>query len=224
MQYIYHQDSGQNQVIVEGELHKYLFKVRRSTTDDVLYLRNLNDSNLYEYSIISIDKRKAILQLKTFQEKELYNAQPLHIGWCAIDPKNIEKVIPSLNEIGVQKITFIHCDYSQKNFKINLDRLEKILINSSQQCGRTQLMHLDVCKSLEDFLQNNDNVFCVDFTTKIASEDKLQNIKTIVLGCEGGFTQNERDLFNENQIIGFDTPTILRSETAAISIASKILL
>ena len=44
----------------------------------------------------------------------------LHIGWCVIDPKTVEKYIASLNEIGVDKITFIYADYSQKISKLIL--------------------------------------------------------------------------------------------------------
>ncbi|XPV54809.1 MAG: hypothetical protein ACNI3H_07545 [Halarcobacter ebronensis] len=55
------------------------------------------------------------------------------MAWCIVDPKTIEKELPYLNELGVRKITFISCDYSQKNFKLNFEKLEKILVNSSSQ-------------------------------------------------------------------------------------------
>ncbi|WP_419671776.1 16S rRNA (uracil(1498)-N(3))-methyltransferase [Aliarcobacter butzleri] len=44
------------------------------------------------------------------------------------------------------------------------------------------------------------------------------------MGCEGGFSKNERDKFNKNFIVGFDSNLILRSETAIISASSKIIL
>lgn len=224
MQYIFHIQAGESQLNVDSELHKYLFKVRRSKVGDVLFIRNLIDDNLYKYSITLIDKKNAWLKLLNYEKKIVVNSQSLHIGWCIIDPKNIEKVLPSLNEIGVDKITFIYCDYSQSSFKINTQRLEKILINSSQQCGRTNIMKIDEVKNIETFLQNNDDVYCIDFTSQKTSCEALKNIHTIVLGCEGGFSTKERKLFNDNHVIGFDTPTILKSETAVISIASRILL
>lgn len=50
------------------------------------------------------------------------------------------------------------------------------------------------------------------------------NIETIILGCEGGFSNFERDKFNREKVIGFKSNLILKSETAAISAVSKILI
>ena len=47
----------------------------------------------------------------------------------------------------IKSLLFI--DYSQKNFKINIEKIEKILINSSCQCGRSNIIKLDVCKTLK---------------------------------------------------------------------------
>jgi 16S rRNA (uracil1498-N3)-methyltransferase len=57
--------------------------------------------------------------------------------------------------MGVGKITFITCAYSQKNFKPSLERMEKILINSCEQCGRSELMAIDFCDSVKAFLESN---------------------------------------------------------------------
>ena len=125
--------------------------------------------------------------------------------------------------MGVEKITFIYADYSQKNFKINIEKLEKILINSSSQCGRSNIIKLEVSKSLEDFLKENEKVYFLDFST-ICIDDKKNEIKTLVIGCEGGFSQKEREKFNKDFVVGFNSNLILRSETAIISAGAKILL
>ncbi|XPV83978.1 MAG: RsmE family RNA methyltransferase [Halarcobacter sp.] len=93
-------------------------------------------------------------------EKIVENAKKLHLAWCVVDPKTVEKNIASLNEFGLDKITFISCEYSQKNFKINLEKLEKILLNSSSQCGRSSIIKLENRESLDKFLSvNNPNSF-----------------------------------------------------------------
>ncbi|MFW0694683.1 RsmE family RNA methyltransferase, partial [Aliarcobacter butzleri] len=76
-----------------------------------------------------------------------------------------EKYITSLNEIGIEKITFIYSDFSQKYFKINIEKLEKILINSSSQCGRSSIIKLEICKNLDEFMKKNVEVYFLDFTT-----------------------------------------------------------
>jgi 16S rRNA (uracil1498-N3)-methyltransferase len=127
MQFTYHQDSGKDILKIEGELHKYLFKVRRHNKEKELYFRNLEDQFLYQYEVIEIGKRDSSLQLISKEEKIIEATKKLHIGWCKIDFKSIEKVIASLNEMGVDKITFIECEYSQRNDKINYDKLDRLL-------------------------------------------------------------------------------------------------
>ena len=223
MQFTYEEFCGSDFLEIKDEVYNYLIKARRHKIDDEIYFRNLKDDNIYLYKINLIDKKKAILNLISAEEKILLNNKNLHLGWCVVDPKTVEKFITSLNEMGVDKITFIYADYSQKNFKINIEKLEKILINSSCQCGRSNIIKLEVCKNLEQFMKENSDVYFLDFST-LCVDDKKDEIKTLVIGCEGGFSQKERDKFNKDFVVGFNSNLILRSETAIISAGAKILL
>lgn len=220
MQYLYHPQSGAPTLVLTGEDHRYLFKVRRLAKGATIALRNLANEILYLYLIDSIDKKEATLKLIKQEILPLKSDISLHLGWCIIDPKNIEKVLPMLNEIGVTKITFIKCARSQQNFKLEMTRLERILLASSQQCGRSTPMHMDTAKSLKEFLQNHPDAYLLDFSTN--TELKKGAIQTVVIGCEGGFTPEETAL--AKNIIGFPTPLILRSESAACAISTKIIL
>ncbi|MFC2057507.1 16S rRNA (uracil(1498)-N(3))-methyltransferase [Campylobacterota bacterium] len=222
MLYLYHQEAGQPQLTLLGDDHRYIFKVRRHKVEDTLYLRNLEDGLLHRYLITYIDKRSVILELKESQILEIKAKIPLHIGWCVIDPKSIEKVLPSLNEMGVDKITFIYCKRSQKSFKVDFTRLEKILLNSSQQSGRSEMMQLGMADDLESFLKVNPESKMLNFSEN--SVDSQEDIKTIVIGCEGGFHADEVALFKSENIVGFDTPLVLKSESAVCAVASKLLL
>jgi 16S rRNA (uracil1498-N3)-methyltransferase len=53
---------------------------------------------------------------------------------------------------------------------------------------------------------------------------KESEIDTVVIGCEGGLTDAEIKLFDPEKIVGLDTPLILRSESAVVAAASKLLL
>jgi len=220
--YLYHKEAGKPQLTLTGDEHRYIFKVRRHKVDDTLYLRNLEDGLLHRYRITVIDKRSVILELQESQVLEVKAKKSLHIGWCVIDPKSIEKVITSLNEVGVEKITFIYCKRSQKSFKVDFKRLEKILLNSSQQSGRSEMMKLEMAEDMESFLKQNPQSMMLNFSeNKIGSQS---NIDTIVIGCEGGFHEDEVALFKPENIIGFDTSLVLKSESAVCAVASKVLL
>lgn len=221
MQYTYHKDSGLELIEIESDLHKYLFKVRRHDINDDLCFRNLNDQNLYSYKVQNIDRRKTTLSLQSFEEKTILPKKELHIGWCKIDPKSIEKVIASLNELGVTKITFINCEFSQGKYTVNYDKLEKLLINSSQQSGRSSIIELTECESLAKFLEINEDSYMFNFSNNLV-DDVKNDIKTIVIGCEGGFSQNEISLVDKEKVVGINSNLILRSETGVITLASKI--
>ena len=222
MLYLYHKEAGQSQLTLLGDEHRYIFKVRRHKVDDTLYLRNLEDGLLHRYLITYLDKRSVNLELQESQILEIKAKVPLHIGWCVIDPKNIEKVLPSLNEMGVEKITFIYCKRSQKSFKLDFKRLEKILLNSSQQSGRSEMMQLEMAESLEAFIDENPQSYLLNFSEHTLSSQIT--IDTIVVGCEGGMTEDEVALFEPKRVVGFETPLVLKSESAVCAAAAKILL
>ena len=128
-----------------------------------------------------------------------------------------------LNEAGVSKIYFIYSDRSQKNFKIDEERLARILISSCCQCGRASLMETAVCRSLDEFCDMNIPFFAFDF-----GGENIRDIRsgTFLIGPEGGFSERERELIKKSaqKIVSFTAPNIFRSETAAVAAASLALI
>jgi len=222
MQFIYHKDSSKQNLTIDGDLYKYIFKVRRLDSTKNIFFRNLEDKNIYEYKVLNIDRRKATLELIGFEQKIIEPKKELHIAWCIIDPKSIEKYIASLNELGVTKITFIYCQYSQKQYKPNLEKLKKLLINSSSQCGRSSIIELDICDTLQEFIKNNPNSYMFNFSKNNILNYK-DDISTIIIGCEGGFSKQEFESFDKQKVVGIDNNLILKSETAVLSVACNIL-
>jgi 16S rRNA (uracil1498-N3)-methyltransferase len=222
MQYLYHKEASVSSLILKGDEHRYIFKVRRHREGETIALRNLSDGFIYFYKINSLDKKEAHLFLEKSELLEVVAKRKLHIGWCVIDPKSVEKVLPTLNEMGVDSITFIYCERSQKSFKPDFKRLEKILLNSSQQSGRSSMMKLTMGSNLNDFLEENSNAVMLNFSEHTLNKESV--VETFVIGCEGGFTADEVALFKLKNIMGLDTPLILKSESAVCAVASKLLL
>ena len=223
VQFLFSDDAGKETLKLKGEEYKYLFKVRRHNVDDVLYFRTrFKSEELHEYKVISLDGRSASLELLSTKVKEIGSSKQLHIAWCVIDPKSVEKVLPSLNELGVSKISFIYCARSQKNFKTDIPRYERILETSSQQCGRSQQIVLETFKTLEAFLDDNPQTVVLDFCDEVLGCEN--DVQTVLIGCEGGFSDDERKKLQTFKRFRLDTPMILRSESAAMAIASKVLI
>ncbi|WP_066168341.1 16S rRNA (uracil(1498)-N(3))-methyltransferase [Aliarcobacter cryaerophilus] len=223
MQFIYDKNAKNELLKIEDENYNYIVKARRHKLDDILDFRNLEDDFLYSYKISQIYKKSLFLNLLKKEKRVIENSKKIHLAWCIVDPKTIYENIASLNELGVDKITFVYSDFSQKNFKINFEKLEKILINSSSQCGRSSIIKLDIYKNIDNFIKDNPDTYFLDFS-QTSIDSKVSDIKTLMIGTEGGFSKRERELFNKNFIVGFSSNLILKSQTAIISATSKIIL
>jgi len=211
------------QLIIKGENFKYLVKVRRhSEGDSLLFRSRKNIEELVKYKVISIENRAMNLEKISSVYQRVEARKKLHIAWCVIDPKSVEKVLPSLSEIGVSQISFIFCDRSQKNFKHDLKRFDRILETSMQQSGRTSKIVFDQYKSIKDFLEKFPDTKVFDFSDKTL--DDVSDVQRVLIGCEGGFSENERTFLKSFDVCKFDTDLVLRSESAVLAIASKILL
>ena len=223
MIYLLENSAGKTELTLKGETHKYLVKVLRHSVGDRLQLRSKEDiEKLHTYEIINIDGRSLNLRLLSTVIEEINPPKELHIAWCVIDTKSIEKVLPSLNEIGVSKISFIYCDRSQKNFKLDFKRFERILETSMQQSGRTHMMEFDVYKNISTFIEEFPDTKVFDFTQNVLKGDS--NFTRVLIGCEGGFSKMEKEFLVNQEVFRLDTPMVLRSESAAMAVASKILL
>lgn len=222
MQFVYHEEASKSLLNIEEELYKYLIKVRRHSLNDVIAFRNLKDNNVYDYKVELISKKSATLSLVKTQEYPCELKQNIHLAWCVVDTKTIEKELPYLNELGVQKLSFVYADYSQKNFKLNFDKYTKILINSCQQCGRSSLMQFEVFNSVDEYIKAYPQSCMFNF-----SQSSIENslpIQSIIIGCEGGFSKREVALFDAAKIVGVNSNLILRSETAITVVAAKLLV
>jgi len=223
MIYLFNENAGEERFSIKGEDFKYLIKVRRHSVGDELGFRKKEDiKTLHIYKLTNIEPRSATFELLSSKVLEIKAKKELHIGWCVIDNKSIEKVLASLNEVGVCKITFIYCERSQKNFKPDFKRFSRIIEASNQQCGRTELMEFEICKNIELFIQDNPDTKVFDFTDKTLECES--DFQTVLIGCEGGFSPSEKEYLKNQEVFRLDTPMVLRSESAALAVASKILL
>lgn len=221
MQFLYHPDAGVQTLTVRDDAYRYLFKVRRCRGGEPVMLRNLKDARLLTYRVAKIDRKEAWLRLEASCDRPVFHARFLHIGWCVVDPKTVEKSLPMLNELGVAKISFVYCDRSQKNFHLDFERLEKILVNSCQQCGRSALMEIEVIDGAAEYFRRYPESGVLDFGG-VSLEGDIP--ESMLIGCEGGFSEAEHGLLTERPVFGLKTPLILRSESAVMATAAKCLL
>jgi len=221
--YLFDDNAGKEAITLKGEVYKYLVKVLRHQENDELHFRNRNNIEvLYTYQIVNIAGRSLDVKLISHYDNRVAPSKALHLAWCVIESKSIEKVLASLNEIGVSKISFIYCERSQKNFKLDFKRFDRIVESSMQQCGRTHKMEFDTYKNVSSFINEFPDTKVFDFTEKILKGDS--DFRRVLIGCEGGFSQDEKVFLSSLEVFRLGTPMVLRSESAAMAVSSKILL
>lgn len=218
MKFLYSKEAKNEQIRLEGEAFLHL-KARRAKLGERIDVRNLTDGQNHIYEIVNLDKRGAELNLIFSHDVEARSSD-LALAWAIVDPKTIEKTLPSLNETGIAKVVFFYGEFSQKNFKLDFSRLERILINSCEQCGRNDLMKFEIYKSLDELVKFYPNVALIDFEGE--SLDGYAGKEILAIGPEGGFSQSEREVVAKKY--GLRAKNILRSQTAILGIAAKILI
>lgn len=212
MQFLHLPHAGESRLVLEGEAFHYLCKVRRIRAQETLRARNLRDDYLYEYRVEAIGRREATLTLVQSLERRVVPRRFFHLIWAVVDSKSIEKALPMLNELGVGKISFFYARYSQRDVKIDQARLERILIHSCEQSGRSALPEVEVLKNLDEVLARYEAFGVLDFGGEILGAGACERL---MVGPEGGFSEEERERLARMKRYSTGEELILRSESAA---------
>ena len=202
----------------------YVNKVMRIKQNEVFSL--FNSSGEWEAKILNISK--GIVQFNvTKQLRQKENFKELWLAFSPIKSNYFNFMIQKATELGVTKFIPIIFDRTIVR-KINKERLEKVIIEASEQSNRINVPDIEEPKSLDDFLTNNkvDLIF-TDLNsenTKIDLNKVTDNPTCVIIGPEGDFSEQERAnilKFNGVQPLKINE-NILRSETAIISAISII--
>ena len=202
----------------------YVNKVMRVKENEIFSL--FNSSGEWEAKILNISK--GIVEFNvTKQLRQKENSKELWLAFSPIKSNYFNFMIQKATELGVTKFIPIIFDRTIVR-KINKERLEKVIIEASEQSNRINAPDIEDPKSLDDFLNNNkvDLIF-----TDLNSENTKIDLKKVtdkptclIIGPEGDFSEEERAKilkFSGVQPLKIND-NILRSETAVISAISII--
>ncbi len=202
----------------------YLVKVMRVKENEVFSLFNKNGE--WQAKILGISKN--IVEFKTTKQlRQKENAKELWLAFSPIKSNYQNFMIQKATELGVTKFLPIIFDRTIVR-KINKERLEKIVIEASEQSNRINVPIIEESQNLTNFLKTNS--IDLIFTDLNSRNNKIDKSKLtdrpvcIIIGPEGDFSEAEREeilSFSGVQAIKINE-NILRSETAVISAISII--
>ena len=202
----------------------YLSKVMRVKENEVFSL--FNKEGEWEAKVLGIFKN--IVEFKII--KQLRQKETTKELWLAFSPikSNYQNfMLQKATELGVTKFLPIIFDRTVVR-KINKDRIEKIVIEASEQSNRINIPTIEEAQDLNGFLKKNSmNLIFTDLNSNIKKIDKSKFTDKpvcIIIGPEGDFSETEREKilsFKGVQPIKINE-NILRSETAVISAISIV--
>ena len=221
-------ENPESEIVLSKEESKHATRVLRKKEGDIL---NFTDGKggFYKAEITVADTKKCRLQIISSEQKPKQHNYHLHI---AIAPtKNMDRYewfLEKATEIGIDEITPIICDHSERKV-LKTERCNRILLSAMKQSLKFHLPRLNKAISFGEFLkkEHHNNVY-------IAHCDKgekkfLKNIikpkepATILIGPEGDFSSIE---ILKSIKSGYIPITLgdarLRTETAALVAVQNI--
>ena len=217
------------QLILEDDLYNQIINVLRMNKGDKLILFNGSELD-YVCEIFEILKKKVVINVLSAEKNKANPIKNITLFQALVKGEKLELITQKITEIGVSKLVpFVStfCDVKENTAKIN--RLPKITIEACKQCGRS--IPVEICEPIKfnkvlELLQGFDMVvFAYEKADKPLNIEAInaQNI-AIVVGSEGGFSENEAQSIAglKNALTISLGNTILRAETAAITLSSTI--
>ena len=180
-----------NSILDKSQSH-YLTKVMRVKENEVFSIFNKNGE--WQAKVLGI--LKGIVEFKTV--KQLRKKESSKELWLAFSPikSNYQNfMIQKATELGVTKFLPIIFDRTVVR-KINNERLEKIVIEASEQSNRLNVPEIEKAQNLKKFL--NSNSIDLVFTDLNSNNKKIEKTKfsnkpiCIIIGPEGDFSEHER--------------------------------
>ena len=228
MQLFFHQNLENNRVELPEDESKHCVRVLRKKVGDEIILID-GKGNKANCKIIDDNQKKCKLEII---EKLHFTSKVIGLHIAIAPTKNFDRMdwmLEKCTEIGVNEITFIETENSERN-KINMERCEKILIQSIKQSKQYWLPKLNNIISFKQFIltqKTSDSncliAWCNEHSLTINEAIDLKKSTLLIIGPEGDFTDLEAKIALENNFKTISLgQNILRTETAAVYASAVI--
>ncbi|MFO8236140.1 MAG: 16S rRNA (uracil(1498)-N(3))-methyltransferase [Bacteroidales bacterium] len=222
MQLFYAPEINQKSYTLTPEESRHIVRVLRLKEDSPIFLTD-GKGNFYEAKVAEPDARKC--KVNIIRKTGEYGKRKIFIHIAIAPTKNIKRFewfLEKSTEIGVDEITPIICEHSERKH-LRLDRLNNILIAAMKQAVKAYLPTIRELVKFEDFIKQPqdgiktiavcDNQSKPHLSKACVGYDRI----TILIGPEGDFSASEIESALSR---GFKSVSLgsarLRTETAGI--------
>ena len=217
-------DKSKSHLEIAGEQSHYVTRVLRLQTGDRMILFDGSGSE-WTSKIIDTKRNRLLLELEERATPDRESPINLTLIQSISRSQRMDLVMQKSTELGVTRIVPV---FSNNTIvKMKEDKIEKkinhwrnILISASEQSGRTKIPDLISPIQLEtECLKRykSDLSIFYDTTGKDSYDANKPKDITAVIGPEGGFTEDEKQMaIDAGYMVMQSGPRLLRTETAPI--------
>ncbi|RST30226.1 16S rRNA (uracil(1498)-N(3))-methyltransferase [Sphingomonas ginkgonis] len=169
--------------------------------------------------IADVGRKRMTLRVEQ-QTREQESVPDVTLAFAPVKRAQTDWLVEKATELGVRHLQPVMTQRTVAE-RIKRERLESIAVEAAEQCGRTLLPSLAEPVGLKAFLQANERplYFADENGGEPAAIAMKEGPATILVGPEGGFTDDERTMVRASAgavpiSLG---PRILRAETAALA-------
>ncbi|MEO1052051.1 MAG: 16S rRNA (uracil(1498)-N(3))-methyltransferase [Bacteroidota bacterium] len=224
MHIFYQPDIDRGIYYLDEEESKHCIRVLRFSEGDIIHIIDGRDF-FYKARITDPNQKKCEFEII---EREKRSSKDYHIHIAISPTKNAERIewfVEKATEIGVDEISFLYCDNSERKY-INLQRLQKKALAATKQSQQCRIPIINQIKTFKDFIlsvefDHTDNFIAyVDknnwqVLSKVAKPNRNY---CMLIGPEGDFSAHELEQADQK---GFEQislgPNTLRTETAGVA-------
>ncbi|NBX67362.1 MAG: 16S rRNA (uracil(1498)-N(3))-methyltransferase [Proteobacteria bacterium] len=209
-----------SEVELSPEESHHLNKVLRMTEGQDCWLIN-GEGGLARATIaFSHGKKSRCLIQETFQERSSHR---VHIAFSIPKSNALDFIIHRCTEVGVKSFQPLISDHSLKISSWNEERWTRVVLETSKQCQETFFPKVLAPVELKAWLDHKrDTNRALIYCDEKARQDALENVSRetefdLLIGAEGGWSEEERILFQtKGRGMGLGKNR-LRAETACVA-------
>ena len=212
---------------IENELFNHIVNVVKIKKDENFIIFNSESGN-YFCVLKNIEKRFGEAKVLYKIPENEKNSSKISVYQCIPKGNILNEIIERNVELGVTEFTPIISERTIKRTKELKQRWFEIIKNSTEQCGRTDLMKINSPIMFNEIFNNDiqgKRLICYENSENLIDIANLKGFNDfhIILGPEGGFTLSEIERASEK---GFESVSlgqnILKCLTANILVVGFI--
>lgn len=219
-----------NFAIIDGEEFFHMTVVLRMREGESVEVC-VNDGFIWFGTIKSIQKKQAEVELSYCEQSTSEAKTTVDVFQALCKGEKTDLIVQKCTELGINKLVLFESKFCVAKFGANNERLQKIALQSSKQCGRAVALSVLGGLTFEKMLESLKQYDLVVFANEREKASSLPPLLAfygkrvgIIIGSEGGFAPEEIEQIENNGAVSISLgKRILRCETAAIALSAIVM-